>query len=77
MKLLTRWLSWRVEGRDEQKFHCDLILAPGEFVEIYTKQTTTSTFAHSQTIGSAYEFTKVHLAASWEHRPTEFAEEEA
>ena len=76
MKLLTKWMSWFVYGRNEHKFHCDLLLAPGEFVEIYTKRTTTSTSAYSQVIGSKTMFTKVHLAASWEHRSTEFVEEE-
>lgn len=76
IKLLTKWQNWWVRGREEQKFHCDLLLAPGEFVVIYTQQTTTSTSAYSQTIGSKNEFTKVHLAASWEHRETEFVEGE-
>ena len=33
MQLLTKWMSWFVYGRSEHKFHCDLLLAPGEFVE--------------------------------------------
>lgn len=76
MKLLTKWLTWRATSREEQKFHCDLLLAPGEFVEIYTQRTTTNTSAYSQVIGSRTMFTKVHLAASWECRDTEFVEEE-
>ena len=70
MKLLTKWMQWQVAGREEQKFHCDLLLAPGEYVEIH--QITTG---HSQLIGSRAMFTKAHLAASWEHRSTEFVEE--
>ena len=76
MKLLTRWQEWRDSRREEHKFHCDLILAPGEFVEIHTRRSATSTRAYRQVIGSRHRFTKVHLAASWEHRNTEFVEEE-
>lgn len=68
MKLLTEWLAWWEEGRKEHKFHCDLLLAPGEWVAIDDSS------GHIQTIGSAEKFTKVHLAASWEHRSTEFIE---
>lgn len=76
MKLLTKWQNWWARGRNEQKFHCDLLLGPGEYVEIYTKRATDSVYSHSQVIGDMDMFTKVHLSASWEFRSTEFVEEE-
>jgi len=70
VRLLTRWQQWWVAGREEFKFHCDLLLAPGEWVQIYDSA------GRCQGIGNETMFTKVHLTASWEHRPTEFVEGE-
>ena len=73
MKLLTEWKEWFVSGRDEQKFHCDLILAPDEAITIVAYGTDGGT-ENIQVIGSTRRFAKVHLAASWEFRGTEFVE---
>ena len=70
MKLLTKWQTWRVEGREENKFHNDMLLAPEEFIMIQGPN------GLQQVIGSPILYTKVHLAASWEHRDTEFVETE-
>ena len=70
MKLLTNWSEWFDKGRQEYKFHCDLLLGPGEKITIETSD------GHKQVIASSGGFTKVHLAASWEHRPTEFVGKE-
>jgi len=70
MKLLTEWLSWWKPSRREHAFHCDLLLEPGEWVNIHDSA------GHVRLIGSKTMFAKVHLSASWEFRPTEFAEEE-
>lgn len=68
MELLTRWHEWFEEGRREHKFHCDLLLGPNERIVIETSD------GHKQVIASGGSFMKVHLAASWEYRPTEFAD---
>ena len=68
MKLLTKWLHWFVKGRNEHKFHVDLLLRPCENVYITCGD-------HTMVIGSPDQWAKVHLAASWEFRPTEFVEE--
>lgn len=68
MKLLTDWSEWFDRGRHEYKFHCDLLLEPGEKITIETSG------GHKQVIASERSFVKVHLAASWEYRPTEFAD---
>ena len=71
MKLLTRWQTWFVPGRDEQKFHCDLILEPGDEMVIAVVSEKDKK-EHRVYLGK--QFAKVHLAASWEFRDTEFAE---
>ena len=68
MRLLTKWQHWWVSGRMEHRFHCDLLLGPKDRIEIVSSD------GHRQVIESRDGFVKVHLSASWEHRPTEFVE---
>lgn len=70
MKLLTRWQTWWVRGRSEHRFHNDMILEPGEFVFIEGPE------GHAIRIGRMSCYTKVHLAASWEYRSSEFVSKE-
>lgn len=72
MKLLTPWQTWWSEGRNEYRFHCDILLDPGEVITITSNN-------HVLNIGhpNALDFAKVHLAASWEFRETEFVEDNA
>lgn len=70
MKLLTRWQAWWVGGREEYKFHNDCILEPGDSIVILAPN------GHRLEIQAPPgQHAKVHLAASWEYRDTEFVEE--
>lgn len=79
MRLLTPWQTWWKPQRKEMAFHCDLILEPGDFIIIIS-----SSAPQGRDVG--YEkmeviapppgkYSKVHLAASWEHRDSLFVEE--
>lgn len=70
MKLLTKWQTWYVAGREEEKFHCDLILEPGD--EIIIHATNYEGQCRELHIYPIDKFAKVHLSASWELRDTEF-----
>ena len=82
MRLLTPWQEWWDRGREENKFHCDLILEEGEFIVIIAsgaRDPLTGCLTgrmEVQAIGPPPgQYTKVHLAVSWEHRDSLFVEE--
>lgn len=64
MKLLTPWQRW-ADSRDEENFHCDLILEPGEKVTI--------TAGSRELVIEPKVYGKVHLQAMWLTRDTVFA----
>ena len=69
MKLLTRWQTWFVKGREEFKFHNDMILEPGETILLLAPG------RKELLIHSPDKFAKVHISFSWEYRDTEFVDE--
>ena len=72
MWFLTKWQEFRDRGREEHKFHCDLILLSGEQIVIQARRAD-GTVARETCIEGG-PVTKVHIAASWEHRDTLDAE---
>jgi hypothetical protein len=74
--LLTKWQTWRDEGREEYKFHCDLLLAPGAFVTLEAGTCLGEQhwliIQDANKIRDASKWTKVHIALSWEHRDKPF-----
>ena len=73
MKLLTDWMTWWDNSRKENKFHCDLILEPGDLIFIRSVDVKGDGEAKLITPPPG-EYAKVHLSASWEFRSTEFVE---
>jgi hypothetical protein len=65
MKMLTPWQRWR-DSRDEENFHCDLILEPDEEVII--------TVPGRELRIKPKVYGKVHLQAMWIERNTVFAD---
>ena len=78
MKLLTPWQTFWKPNRKEMAFHCDLILEPGDFIVIVSSDILQAPFSREGKITTIApppgRYAKVHLAASWEHRDTLFAE---
>lgn len=70
--LLTRWQKWFVPGREEHKFHCDLLLSPGAWVTV--EAGTYAGEEHFLIVQNPEQWTKVHIALSWECRDTPFVE---
>lgn len=68
--LLTKWQTWYAKGRDENKFHCDLLLAPGAFVVVIAEgESGPPLIQQIQHIG---KWAKVHIDLSWELRDEPF-----
>jgi len=68
--LLTKWQEWRVPGRNENKFHCDLLLSPGAWVTV--EAGTSLGEEHFLIVQDPKKWTKVHISLSWEHRDEPF-----
>jgi len=72
MKLLTGWDLWWQPGREEYKFHNDLILEPGEKIVL------TAPDGHIvEIVAPPGTYVKVHMDMCWEERDTLFAEKVA
>lgn len=68
--LLTKWQSWYAEGRDENRFHCDLLLAPGAFITV--EAGTYLDEAYWLIVQDQDKWAKVHIDLSWEFRDEPF-----